>query len=175
MSQQPDPPLSAMDSRLATAVVVARLRAGRSTSLRVSGRSMYPFLAPGQDVLLEPCATEALRPGELVAFERAGRVILHRVLSVHPGTGQVIEKGDNVRQASLVEKNEILGRATALVGRRPVELTQSRYIRAGRWLAGMSAVHARLHRFASEHRLIGRPLALGFTVVIRLAGALAKV
>ena len=166
--------LAAVDSQLATAVVAARLRAGHSTSLRVSGRSMYPFLAPGQEVLLEPCASVAFRPGELIAFARAGRVILHRVLSVHPDTSQVIEKGDNVRQASVVEKHEILGRAAAVLGRRPVDLTQSRYVLAGRWLARLSAVHARLHRFASEHRLIGRPLALGFTVVLRLAGALAK-
>jgi hypothetical protein len=167
--------LAAVDSRLATAVVVARLRAERSTSLRVSGWSMYPFLTPGQDVLLESCAADELRPGELVAFERAGRVILHRVLSVYPGTGQIIEKGDNVRQASVVEKHEVLGRATAvLVPRRPVELTRYCHVRAGRWLARLSAVHAGLHRFASEHRLTGRPLAFGFTVLLRLAGALAK-
>jgi hypothetical protein len=166
--------LATVDSRLATAVVAARLRAGRSTSLRVSGRSMYPFLAPGQEVLLEPCAAGALRPGELVAFERAGRVILHRVLSVYPGTGQIIEKGDNGRQASVVEKDEVLGRATAVLARRPVQLTQSRYVVAGQRLARLSAVHARLHRFALEHRLIGRPLALGFTIVLRLAGALVK-
>lgn len=166
--------LAAVDSQLATAVVIARLRAGHSTSLRVSGRSMYPFLAPGQEVLLEPCAAEALRPGELAVFARGGRVILHRVLSVHPGTGQIIEKGDNVRQASVVEKHEILGRATAFLGRRPVDLTHSRYVLAGRWLARLSAVHARFHRFASAHRLIGWPLALGFTVVLRLVGALAK-
>ncbi len=181
MSQQSTAPtidervgLAAVDSRLATAVVAARLRAGRSTCLRVSGRSMCPFLAPGQDVLLEPCAAEALRPGELVAFKRAGRVILHRVLSLQPGTGQVIEKGDNVRQTSVVEKNEILGRATALLGRRPVELTQSHYVLAGRWLARLSIVHAWLHRFSSEYRLLGRLLVLGFTVVFRLASALAK-
>ena len=166
--------LAAVDSRLARVVVSARLRAERSISLRVSGWSMYPFLAPGQEVLLEPCAAEVLRPGELVAFERAGRVILHRVLSVYPGTGQVIEKGDNVRQASVVEKYEVLGRAATLVARRPVELTNSRFVLAGRCLARLSAAHARLHEFATEHRLIGKPLAFGFTVVLRLAGALAK-
>lgn len=166
--------LAAVDSRLATVVVAARLRAGHSASLRVSGRSMYPFLAPGQEVLLEPCAAGALRPGELVAFARAGRVILHRVLSVCPDTGQVIEKGDNARQASVVETHEILGRATAVLVRRPMDLAHSRYVLAGRCLAGLSAVHGRLHRFASKHRLIGSPLALGFTVVLRLAGALAK-
>jgi hypothetical protein len=166
--------LAAVDSRLATAVVAARLRAGHSASLRVSGRSMYPFLAPGQEVLLEPRAAGALRPGELVAFARAGRVILHRVLSVCPDTGQIIEKGDNARQASVVETHEILGRATAVLARRPMDLTRSRYIRAGLWLARLSAVHGRLQRFASEHRFLGTPLALGFTIVLRLAGALAK-
>ena len=161
--------LEAGQARLATAVVVERLRAGRPTSLRIRGRSMYPFLTVGQYVLLQPCTARSLHRGDLVAFARGGRIILHRVLSVSPTSGQVTEKGDNVRQATVIEENQVLGWATAIQSRRRVLLTRSRYVLTSRWLARLSAVHASLHRWAGQHRLSGKPLAAGFTLLFRLA------
>ena len=132
------------DTYFATAVVVAHLRGGRPTGLRVRGRSMYPFLVPGQTVLLEPCGARSLRRGDLGAFERDGRVILHRVLAVQGESGTVTEKGDNVRRGEVVDAGQIIGRATAVLSPRHASLLSTRYTLPGRWLANLSAPTCRL-------------------------------
>jgi hypothetical protein len=157
---------------LAIAVVVEKLRAGKPVPLRITGHSMYPFLVPGEWVLIEPCATESLRPGDLIAFERDGRLILHRLLCV--GAENVVEKGDNGLQEGVVEQGKILGRATAVLGRRKIRLTQRHQILAGRWLAGLSAWHAFVYRRPASRIRAIQPLARGFTLLVRLAGALTR-
>jgi hypothetical protein len=87
---------------------------------------------------------------------------------------QVIEKGDNVRQARHVEEEQIVGRVTAVMGQRTVRLTQSRYQASGRWLARLSMLHAHMHLRALKGSWVFRPLALGSTLLLRLAAALAR-
>jgi hypothetical protein len=157
---------------LATVVIVEALRAGKSIPLRITGRSMYPFLSPGEVVLLEPCPVQSLEAGDLVAFERGWRVILHRVLAIHPG--KVIEKGDNVRQETVVEGRQVLGRAKAVVGQRTVSLMQPRYRAAGRLLARLSALHGRIHWFAAHRCRALRPLARAFTLMLRLTAGVVR-
>jgi hypothetical protein len=165
-------PRIAAGQTLAAAVVVERLRAGKSVPLRITGHSMYPFLVPGQSVLLEPCSARSLQAGDLVAFERGGSVILHRVLAVC--SGKVIEKGDNVRQETTVEENRIIGRARAVLGQRMVCLTQPRYRAAGCCLARLSALHGRIHWFASQRCRALRPLARAFTLLLRLTAKVVR-
>jgi signal peptidase I len=165
-------PRVAAAQTLATVVIVEALRAGKSIPLRITGRSMYPFLSSGEVVLLEPCPVQSLETGDLVAFERDYRVILHRVLAIHPG--KVIEKGDNVRQETVVEERQIIGRARAILGQRTVSLMQPRYRTAARWLARLSALHGRIHWFAA-HRCRGlRPLARAFTLLVRLTAKVVR-
>jgi hypothetical protein len=162
------------ETYFATAVVVARLRGGRPTGLRVRGRSMYPFLVPGQTVLLEPCEAGSLRRGDLGAFERDGRVVLHRVLAVHGESGTVTEKGDNVRRGEVVDAGHIIGRATAVLSPRHASLNSTLYTLTGRWLANLSALHAGCHRFASRHPRACVLLAKASTAVLRLSAALVR-
>ena len=181
MSEESPPPaagpfsrFATEQARLATVLAVTRLRAGRSTVLRVSGRSMYPFLVPGQRVLLEPTGACSLRRGDLVAFERGGRVVLHRVLGVNEATGRVTEKGDNVRQANILEACQVIGRASAVLAPKQALLNRSRYTWTGQWLARLSALQHHAYRFAVQHRRTGRLPLLAFTVLLRLAAALAR-
>jgi hypothetical protein len=145
-----------------TAVVAARLRAGHPTELRVQGHSMLPYLAVGQTVRLEPCAGDLLRTGELVAFEQAGRVVLHRVLAVH--TGAITTKGDHAPRTEVVPVAHVLGRATAVVLPRRVALRGARHALAGRWLARLSSIHARCWQIADRYPVAG-------TLLARLAAA----
>jgi len=165
-------PLFSAAETLATPVIVEALRAGRSVPLRVTGHSMAPFLSPGQRVLLAHCSAQSLKAGDLVAFERGCRVVLHRVLAVHSGT--VIEKGDNVRQETAVAQKQILGRAVAVLGPRTVSLMQPRHRASGRWLARLSAWHGCIHRYAANRCRAARPLARASTLLLRFTAKLVR-
>jgi hypothetical protein len=150
------------------AVVAARLRAGHPTELRVQGHSMLPYLAVGQTVRVEPCTADQLRPGELVAFEQAGRIILHRVLAV--GAGATTTKGDHAPRAELVPAAHVLGRATAVVSPRRVALRGERHALAGRWLARLSTLHAHCWQIADRYPVAGTLLAKLAAAAVRVAG-----
>lgn len=161
-------------TRLATAVVIERLSAGRETALRISGQSMSPYLIPGQTVLIEPCDARSLRPGHLVAFEREGRIVLHRVLSVNAVTGKVIEKGDNERAGSELESGQVLGRAVAIVATRRRSLIRGRDARMGAALAHLSSVHAHMCQCCQGFGVAGRIAAKGASLLFRVAITLGK-
>jgi len=144
---------------LGTVVAIERLRAGRSTSLLIEGISMEPLLVAGQTVRIEPCRPEELRLGDLVAFERDQRVILHRVLRRDLETGEVTEKGDNAPLPTLVPAARVLGRATE-------RLDPPRRIRPGPWMARLSALHGMLH--ASVGRVATRYPRSHLASVLRL-------
>ena len=54
---------------------------GLDVELRLRGRSMLPLLPPGVVLVLRATRPGDLRPGALVVFERAGRLICHRIES----------------------------------------------------------------------------------------------
>jgi len=93
---------------------------GRGTWLGVEGRSSRPLFRPGDEALLVPI-TGRLRPLEIVAYEREGRLALHRVILVG-GSGAIL-RGDGASSGEPVAFGRIVARA---VGRR----------RAGRELTG---------------------------------------
>jgi len=130
------------DAAAGAFAIAARLRAGRPTAVRATGTSMQPFVVEGDRLLVEPCPARALRPGDLLAFERAGGLVLHRVLGVDPGGDSVVEKGDNLRAPTRIRGSAVLGRAR-LAG-----------AALGPWLARLSAAHGRLHA------LLDRPAIL---------------
>lgn len=162
---------------LAAAAAIERLRAGRSTELTARGVSMRPFLAEGDRILLDPCAAAALRPGDLVAFEREGALIVHRVLSVSRSSGRVLEKGDGLVTVTALRPEQALGRARSVRtdGTR-VLLRTGRHRALAPWLARCSALHAFVHRtlgiLASRYPSTG--LAVGVALVEKAWGALLR-
>jgi hypothetical protein len=137
---------AAGSAALAAATAIERLRAGRSTTLTASGTSMRPFLFAGERVVVRPCAAGALRPGDLVAFERSGRVVLHRVIAIPPGAPRVLEKGDGLKRATAVSAPDVLGRVAAILGPAPARLSRGPQRASAPWLARLSALHGAIHR-----------------------------
>lgn len=154
---------------LGTAVAIERLRAGRATRFTTAGISMEPLFLAGHEVLLDPCPATELRRGDLVAFERGGGVVLHRVLGVD-ATGDVVEKGDNVAASSRVAAGDVLGRATTLLA------PTGRELRRSPWLARLSALHATLHRVHSRYPRARLAILVRWCdrLLYRLRGVLTK-
>mgnify|MGYP000126381605 CR=1 FL=1 len=70
---------------------------GHSVELSAYGRSMIPFLRPGQKVKLTPTELSQIVRGDLAAFHKQDYLVVHRVhavLSVN-GTIQLLTKGDS--------------------------------------------------------------------------------
>ena len=138
------------DAALGTAAAIERLRAGRATTVRASGVSMRPTVREGERVRIEPCPAGRLRAGDLVAFEDAGALVLHRALRV-PGRGSaLLEKGDGLPRARWVPAAWVLGRAVALGAASEVSFARGRAAALAPWLARLGRAHA-----AAHHRLDG--------------------
>jgi len=82
--------------------------------LRVTGRSMWPSLRPGDHVTVEPATAEELRPGDWVVLRADESLLLHRFLGVN-SDGLLVTKGDSHRAPdSPWIPESLLGRATAV-------------------------------------------------------------
>ena len=153
--------------RLAAAVVCERLRDGLTVESQVSGRSMFPYLAPGCRVMIEPRKAAFMSLGDLVAFERDGRVVLHRVVGVDVASRTIREKGDNVRQSTLVPPEQVLGCVTIVTARRSRILSRVWYRATGRWLASFSVWHEWCHSVSTGRGFSLQVLAHFSTLLIR--------
>lgn len=73
------------------------LSQGHSVELSAYGRSMIPFLRPGQKVKLTPTELSQIVRGDLVAFHKQDYLVVHRVHAVHTTNDgiQLITKGDS--------------------------------------------------------------------------------
>ena len=72
---------------------------------------MWPAVRDGAVVDVDPSGLEGLRAGDLVAYERAGKVIVHRVVTVLPAGLRC--RGDAVAvDDPFVPRTSVLGRAT---------------------------------------------------------------
>ena len=73
------------------------LSQGHSVELSAYGRSMIPFLRPGQKVKLTPTKLSQIVLGDLVAFHKQDYLVVHRVHAVLSANGsiQLLTKGDS--------------------------------------------------------------------------------
>jgi hypothetical protein len=94
---------------LGVAMLRDSLRSGEPIEIRACGLSMWPRLDDGAVVRVEPCLGDGLRSGDVVLFERGGRLLLHRVLRV--ARSRVLTKGDAcVDPDGWVPRHQVLGR-----------------------------------------------------------------
>ncbi len=99
-------------------MIVELLRSGETVQFNARGLSMWPAITSKSRILVQPCLPAELRVGQIAAFERDGRIVVHRVERVsHAGvhfSGDTLERGDGC-----IANENVLGRATILA-RRPL-------------------------------------------------------
>jgi signal peptidase I len=93
------------------------LRQGHTVELRAYGRSMIPYLRPGQKVQLAPVDMSQIVRGDLVAFHKADYLVVHRVHAVHSVNEsiQLLTKGDsNLNPDAPVDAQNYLAKVIAV-------------------------------------------------------------
>jgi signal peptidase I len=128
------------------------LRRGGITWVKVSGKSMVPWIRPG-DVLLVRCTgADRASSGQVVLFARGGRLIAHRVIKKVRVAGQVFleTKGDATWDADApISEMELLGRVTQIFrDGRSITLETPHQAVLGRLLACISPARRLWHPLA---------------------------
>lgn len=104
----------------ATRIILELLRSGETVRFHARGHSMWPMIPSDSRIEVRPSEAAEIRVGQIAAFERRGRVIVHRVHAVEAErielAGDALKKGDGY-----VPRGDVLGRAHVL-RRRPLQL-----------------------------------------------------
>jgi signal peptidase I len=90
---------------------------GLAVHLPVSGHSMRPTIAGGATLVVVGTARAPMRPGDIVVYEDAGRVICHRVVWRRrtPLGGELLTKGDGITLPPVwVPASAVIGRVAAI-------------------------------------------------------------
>lgn len=120
----------------ASRIDVAREALSRGVPVRmhVFGSSMAPALVDGAQVEIRPLLAPPL-PGEVVAWARLDRLVVHRVVRVE-ADGHVVTRGDARSDADPpCAPSDLLGRVVLPCGKRPRRTLSSR---ARAWLGRLS-------------------------------------
>ena len=62
--------------------------------MKFHGFSMFPLLRPGDQVRLIPPEPGFLRIGQIVVFQRAERLVIHRIVEMDGSPGRLVTMGD---------------------------------------------------------------------------------
>jgi hypothetical protein len=108
-----------------TRVIIELLRSGQTVRFRARGSSMWPSITSRSEIEVRPHEAAELRVGQIAAFERRGRVVVHRVRAV--AAEHVEFAGDALARADgPIERARVLGQAYVL-RRRPLRLQLPRW------------------------------------------------
>jgi signal peptidase I len=134
--------------------IAERTRANGSACVRVLGRSMFPWIRPGDFVFVRRHDFGRVAPGDVILFERDSRIFAHRVLRrvtapIGLKSGPVfITKGDALDGVDApVSASEFLGRITRIHRRqRHIDLESLGQVFCARLLACISPASSLLYR-----------------------------
>lgn len=112
-------------------LLCASLKLNLPVRLRVEGRSMYPFLRPGDMVLVDPVENSRLRRGDVVVVLRGSEFFIHRLLVV--GQQHYLTKGDGEHIADSPSLPEDIVGVVQFI-----ERGDFRYRMEDRWLANLN-------------------------------------
>lgn len=62
---------------------------------KTSGYSMWPFLRPGQKLLVKACAWDSVRIGDVLAYHKSGAVVCHRLVGRDVPGQALLVRGDS--------------------------------------------------------------------------------
>ncbi|MGC2064323.1 MAG: signal peptidase I [Thermodesulfovibrionales bacterium] len=90
------------------------LSGGAGLRIRVTGRSMKPFLKGGEILTIRRVSCASLRKGDLILFDSQGALVLHRIIKkVYSDKGTLMfqTQGDAMRAADgPVHQDKVLGK-----------------------------------------------------------------
>ena len=105
-----------MQDPVLDAVLNMWTQAGEKHYIPITGRSMFPLIRNGDQVLVaHGCA--GIRRGDVIVFRHDGKLIAHRVVRISKNEAghTFLTKGDNVLQFDPpLRANEIVGRVLAI-------------------------------------------------------------
>jgi signal peptidase I len=145
--------------------IAEKLRADGSVCFRVFGASMFPWIRSGDLVFVRSFSYEQASRGDVVLYERGGRLFVHRVIrgavagagAKRPGA--LIAKGDALDgEDEPVTRAEFLGRVIRLHrGPRHIDMESMGRVMMGRLIARFSRASFALYRPARavKHVLFG--------------------
>jgi Peptidase S24-like len=122
------------------------LRRRRCVCIRVQGSSMLPWVRPGDMLLVHSAAMEEARCGDVVLFERGGRLFAHRLIEKRGGRSPgFIAKGDAHPKADgFLPAKDLFGRVACIYrGGKRIDLDSPRQLALGRLISGISR-HSRI-------------------------------
>jgi hypothetical protein len=120
------------------------LRSFGQAKLAVTGASMLPSIWPGDVLEVRRRDATEICLGEVILFERDGRLFAHRVVEKVGGPERtlLITQGDGLRAPEPpVAPGELLGRVTAIVrGGRRIDPQFTRWRRVVSWVLSRSHI-----------------------------------
>lgn len=129
--------------------------------LRVRGRSMYPTLRPGDELMVESVTPADLRPGDWLVVRSPSGALIHRFLRFDR-QGRLLTKGDGHRRPDPPWSSEaLLGRVVAFI-REGKTLS----VESGGWQERMRTLWHRTMAFVWH--LLGRRGALLLALLVLL-------
>ena len=136
-------------------------------SVTVRGISMEPFLKDEDVIEVVKTTRDEVSEGQLLVFERAGEVVVHRLLRIRPG--RILEKGDAQSMGNWQAWPDSLGLVTAVTrGDERVQLDEPPWPEA---LTRTAARHLRRHRVhRAAQGLPGAHVRRAFLWLARRAG-----
>lgn len=146
-------------SRPSRSAEVARAMGNRGWAfLRVSGKSMLPWIREGDIVFLRRTRILEIVRGDVVVFERNGTTCVHRVLAIRGGVAQgernvsLITKGDATADADApVSSDEFRGKVEFVYRRnREIRIASGWRRHFGKVLAFLSPATSLYRRFSSK-------------------------
>jgi hypothetical protein len=153
-------------------LIDARLRAGGAVHFTISTWSMFPTLAPGDQVIAQRAPTVDLYPGDILLIQVGGMWLAHRLIGrrVADGRALFITKGDNALEADQVwQAAQLSGIVTAV--RRNGRVLSLRSRRA-RWTSAALAFLSRAQVFLRRLRPhLARRIALKASRILLRIGA----
>lgn len=86
------------------------LSSGKKTITRAVGMSMFPWILPNENMVIEPFYVENIKIGKVVIFISDNRLIAHRVIKLDFENKICTTKGDGNLKADLpIEFDKIVG------------------------------------------------------------------
>ncbi len=103
-------------STILSSLFIQAVREGQTLWFRVASNSMFPLFQTDDAVFIVPASVDAIRPGEIAAFETKDGLVIHRIIHCQQNaqTIRLLQMSDVDLFASWVEAKSVVGKVIAV-------------------------------------------------------------